>query len=197
MNTPIKVTASFVTSLARPGPFPGQGLPEVAMVGRSNVGKSSLINGLTGSRLARTSSEPGRTRLINVFLLNDQVHLIDLPGYGFARVSRDEKARWAAMIESYLTGAQHLKLAAMLVDVRHAPTGDDVAMAGYLRHYNIPFFVAATKADKLSRAAVSRSVPVICRALAVQPWDVVPFSSTTLAGRDQVLSRVLAVAGDA
>ncbi|MBO4298581.1 MAG: YihA family ribosome biogenesis GTP-binding protein [Clostridia bacterium] len=180
--------ASFITSLDALRDYPGRGLPEVAMVGKSNVGKSSMINRIANNgKLARISAEPGKTRLINLFNLNDQIVLVDLPGYGFAKVSREEKNRWAGMIEGYLSRSETLKLALMLVDMRHEPTADDVTMVGYLRHYEIPFRIAATKADKLSRAERGRNLPVICRALAVQPWQVIPFSSQDGTGRDQVL----------
>ncbi len=180
--------AQFITSLDALGNYPGRGLPEVAMVGKSNVGKSSMINKLTNSgKLARTSSEPGKTRLINLFDLNGEIILVDLPGYGFAKVSREERRRWAGMIEGYLSRSETLRLVLMLVDMRHKPTEDDVTMVEYLRHYGIPFHVIATKADKLSRAEGSRSIPVICRTLGVQPWQIIPFSSQDGRGRDRVL----------
>lgn len=180
--------AQFITSLDAFRDYPGIGRPEIAMVGKSNVGKSSMINKLTNNgKLARTSAEPGKTRLINLFSLNDEIVLVDLPGYGFARVSRGEKQRWAGMIEGYLAQSKNLKRVLMLVDMRHQPTNDDIDMVNYLRHYGIPFTVAATKADKLSRAEKSRSIPVICRTLAVQPWEIIPFSSEDGTGRDKLL----------
>ena len=180
--------AQFITSLDAFRDYPGIGRPEIAMVGKSNVGKSSLINKLTNNgKLARTSAEPGKTRLINLFNLNDEIVLVDLPGYGFAKVSRGEKQRWAGMIEGYLSESKNLKHVLMLVDMRHQPTNDDIDMVNYLRHYGIPFTVAATKADKLSRTEKSRSIPVICRTLAVQPWEVIPFSSEDGTGRDRIL----------
>ena len=180
--------AQFITSLEALRPFPGQGRPEIAMVGKSNVGKSSMINKLTNNgKLARTSAEPGKTRLINLFNLNDEIILVDLPGYGFAKVSRDEKNRWGAMIEGYLSRSENLKEVLMLVDMRHEPTADDVTMVEYLRHFGIPFHVVATKADKLSRAQRGKNLPVIYRKLAVQPWQVIPFSSEDGTGREQVL----------
>ena len=183
--------ARFVQSLSAFREFPGQGLPEIAMVGKSNVGKSSLINNLTrNSKLARTSSEPGKTRLVNLFLINEAFFLVDLPGYGFAKASRAEKDRWGDMIEGYLRGSKHLKRVFQLVDIRHEPTSDDQLMVEYLRHYEIPFTVVATKADKLSRAQRSRSIPVICRTLAVQPWEVLVHSSKDNTGRDLLLEAI-------
>lgn len=180
--------AQFITSLDAFRDYPGIGRPEIAMVGKSNVGKSSMINKLTNNgKLARTSAEPGKTRLINLFDLNGEIILVDLPGYGFAKVSHSEKQRWTGMIEGYLSGSTHLKRVLMLVDMRHKPTNDDVDMVNYLRHFGIPFTVVATKADKLSRAEKNRSLPVICRVLAVQPWEVIPFSSEDGTGREKVL----------
>ena len=180
--------AKFVLSLDRLRPFPGQGLPEIAMAGKSNVGKSSMINSLLGnSKLARISSAPGKTRLVNFFKVNEQFWLVDLPGYGFAKAPKAERERWAAMIEGYLEGSKHLKRVLHLVDIRHEPTREDQMMVEYLRHYDIPFTVIATKADKLSKAARGRSIPVICRTLAVQPWEIVPYSSEDCTGRERVL----------
>ena len=173
------------------GEFPGQGLPEIAMVGKSNVGKSSLINSLTrNGRLAHTSSEPGKTRLVNLYEINEAFFLVDLPGYGFAKAPKQEKEKWAAMIEGYLTGSKHLRHVFQLVDLRHAPTGDDAMMVRYLRHYDIPFTVVATKADKLSKAQRGRNIPVICRTLEVQPWEVLTCSSRDGTGREQLLDRM-------
>ena len=181
--------AAFVRSLDRLVPFPGQGAPEIAMAGKSNVGKSSLINRVTRhSKLARVSGEPGKTRLINVYSLNDdQLMLVDLPGYGFARAPQSEKKRWAGMIEGYLSGSKHLRHVLQLVDIRHAPTQEDQLMVNYLRHYGLPFTVVANKSDKLSRAERNRSIPIICRTLAVQPWEVLPFSAEDGTGVDKLL----------
>lgn len=188
-------SASFITSLAELKDFPGRGLPEIAIVGKSNVGKSSLINKLANNgKLARTSSEPGKTRLINLYELNRQLLLVDLPGYGFARVSQEEKKRWAGMIEGYLSKSENIKLALQLVDMRHKPSDDDVDMVNYLRHFGIPISVVSTKADKLSRAEQGRQKPIICRTLAVQPWDLIPFSAVNGTGRDQLLEKIFSVA---
>ena len=187
-------SAKFITSLAELKDFPGRGMPEIAIVGKSNVGKSSLINKLANnSKLARTSSEPGKTRLINLYELNHELMLVDLPGYGFAKVSHDEKKRWAGMIEGYLSKSENIRLALQLVDMRHKPSDDDVDMINYLRHFGIPVLTVCTKADKLSRAEQNKAKPVICRALAVQPWDLIPFSSVNGTGRDQLLERLEAL----
>ena len=183
--------SKFVRSLSAFDSFPGQGLPEIAMVGKSNVGKSSLINSMTrNAKLARTSAEPGKTRLVNLYLINDAFFLVDLPGYGFARAPKQEKEKWAAMIEGYLRASQHLQRVFQLVDLRHEPTGDDQLMVEYLRHYGIPFTVVATKADKLSKAQRSRNIPAICRKLAVQPWEVMVYSSRDGTGRDALLALI-------
>lgn len=183
--------AKFVVSLDRLMPFPGQGMPEIAMAGKSNVGKSSLINSLVrNSRLARTSSEPGKTRLINFYSVNQELFLVDLPGYGFAKASKNEKQKWGDMIEGYLERSENLKHVLQLVDIRHEPTADDIMMVNYLRHYNIPFTVVATKADKLSKAQRSRSIPVICRKLVVQPWEIIQYSSEDGTGRDKLLELI-------
>ena len=188
--------AKFLLSQSKFGGFPQQGMPEIAMAGKSNVGKSSLINSLTRhSKLARTSSEPGKTRLINYYSINDEFLLVDLPGYGFARAPKSEQEKWSQMIEGYLTGSQQLKHVFHLVDIRHAPTKEDQMMTEYLRHYDIPFTVIATKADKLSKAQRSRSIPVICRTLVVQPWEIMTYSSEDLTGRDALLDKIDEILG--
>ncbi len=191
--------SKFVQSLSAFRSFPGQGLPEIAMVGKSNVGKSSLINSMTNnSKLARTSAEPGKTRLVNLYLINEAFFLVDLPGYGFARAPKQEKDKWASMIEGYLQGSEHLKRVFQLVDIRHGPTEDDQLMVEYLRHYDLPFTVVATKADKLSKAQLGKSIPAICRKLAVQPWEVMVYSSKDGTGKDKLLELIeVEVSGEA
>lgn len=183
--------AEFITSLAVYGPFEGRGLKQIAVAGKSNVGKSTLINRLCRrNKLARTSATPGKTRLINIFLLNDSFHLVDLPGYGFAKVDKQEKARWGKMMQDYFMQAEELKHVLCLVDIRHEPTEDDVTMNRFLRETGIPFTVVATKADKISRGARSRCLAPICRALLVQPWEIICFSGEDGTGRDALLSRL-------
>ena len=188
--------AKFLLSQSSFGGFPQQGMPEIAMAGKSNVGKSSLINSLTrNSKLARTSSAPGKTRLINYYAINEDFLLVDLPGYGFAKAPKSEQEKWSKMIEGFLVGSENLKHVFHLVDIRHEPTREDVMMTEYLRHYDIPFTVIATKADKLSKAQRSRSIPLICRTLVVQPWEVMTYSSEDLTGRDALLDKIDEVLG--
>ena len=124
---------------------------------------------------------------MNLYLIDEAFFLVDLPGYGFAKAPKQEKQKWAEMIEGYLRASEHLKRVFQLVDIRHEPTGDDAMMVEYLRHYEIPFTVVATKADKLSKAQRARSIPAICRKLAVQPWEVIPYSAKDGTGRDRLL----------
>ena len=180
-------SAQFVTSMSAYAP-PGNALPEIAVAGKSNVGKSSLINSLCRRKaLAKTSATPGKTRLINLFLLNGSFYLVDLPGYGFAKVEKQEKIRWGEMMENYFRKTGQLRLTLHLVDIRHDPTQDDIQMNAFLRGSGLPFLVVATKADKLSRSAQQRQLAPIYRALQVQPWQVICASAETGAGRDQLL----------
>ena len=184
-------SASFVTSLANYSEEPPISLPQLAVVGKSNVGKSSLINTLCNrKKLCKISGTPGKTRLINVFLINEVFHLIDLPGYGFAKVDKKEKERWGKMMDRYFQESTHLVHALQLVDIRHEPTADDEVMGNYFREMGIPYTVVATKADKISRGARSKQLAPICRALLVQPWDVLPFSSEDGTGRDELLQKI-------
>lgn len=181
--------SSFVTSMAAYGAFPGRGLPQIAMAGRSNVGKSTLINTLCRSgKLAKTSSTPGKTRLINVFLLNDSLHLIDLPGYGYAKVAKQEKELWGERMGAYFSDNGLLRVVVQLVDIRHEPSQDDLQMVAFLRQSGIPFITVATKADKISKAARQRQLLPIAMALKVQPFDIIPWSSETGEGRDALLA---------
>lgn len=191
-------SADFITSMASYGPFAGAGLPQIAVAGKSNVGKSSLINCLTRrNKLARTSATPGKTRLLNVFLLNNAFHLVDLPGYGFAKVDKMEKARWGKMMQDYFDQSGELLHVFCLVDIRHEPTADDIQMNKFLRETGIPFTVIATKADKISRGARQKQLAPICRALLVQPWEVICFSSEDRTGRDVLLEKIESILTEA
>ncbi|MGN1248996.1 MAG: ribosome biogenesis GTP-binding protein YihA/YsxC [Candidatus Spyradocola sp.] len=188
--------ATFVTSLTGNQRFEGEGLPQIAIAGKSNVGKSSLINCLCNqNKLARVSAEPGKTRLVNIFRINDDFHLVDLPGYGYARVSRSMQEDWGQMMDSYLSGSEHLCHILHLVDIRHDPGQHDLQMQAWIQHNQLPCTVIATKCDKLSRAQQQKSILSICRALGVQPWDVLPFSSVTRAGREELLDRLDQILG--
>ena len=183
--------AEFITSLPAYRDFPGKGLPEFAFAGRSNVGKSSLLNSLTcRNKLAKVSATPGKTRLINVFRINDTFHLIDLPGYGYAQVDKNEKRRWGEMMDGYFNRSEALRLTLHLVDIRHAPTKDDLTMNAFLRSTGLPFYVIATKLDKISRAQRLPCLTLLYRTLSVQPWQVLPYSSETGEGRDQLLELI-------
>ena len=181
-------SAEFITSM-NAYQAPREAMPQISVVGRSNVGKRSLINKVCRrKKLARTSATPGKTRLINLFLLNKNFYLVDLPGYGFAKVDKQEKLRWGQMMDGYFEKAEDLRLTLHLVDIRHEPTQDDIQMNMYLRAKGIPFMVVCTKSDKISRGARMKHLAPICRALQVQPWQVLCFSSENGDGRDQLLA---------
>ena len=183
--------ADFITSMKEYGDYVTKGCPEVAFVGKSNVGKSSMINKLTNrGKLARTSATPGKTRLINVYQINQEVNFIDLPGYGFAKVSKSEKESWGRMMQNYFATTEDLCHVFHLVDIRHEPTTEDKEMNLFLRQSGIPFTVIATKADKISRGARMKHIAPICRALAVQPWQVIPFSAEDGSGREEILAKI-------
>lgn len=193
--------AEFVTSAVRKSDYPAGELPEVALAGRSNVGKSSLLNKLVVRKsLARASKTPGRTRLINFFLINDLFRLVDLPGYGYAKVSAGERESWRKMVEGYLLTRKNLKGVVLLVDSRHPPTTKDMQMYGWLKHRGIPAAVVATKADKLSRSRLLQSLKVVRDALPLAEGDpLVPFSAETGQGREElleVISRWVGIPGE-
>ncbi len=183
--------ADFITSMKDYGAYATKGCPEVAFAGKSNVGKSSMINKLTNrTKLARTSATPGKTRLINVYQINREINFIDLPGYGFAKVSKQEKESWGKMMQDYFAGTQDLCCVFHLVDIRHEPSTEDREMNAFLRQAGIPFTVIATKADKISRGARLKHIAPICRALAVQPWQVIPFSAEDGTGVEDILAKI-------
>ena len=175
----------------RDGWRPESGLPEIAFAGRSNVGKSSLLNALVGrKKLARVSKTPGRTREINFFRVNNQFVLVDLPGYGYARVSKEKKAEWRPMIQAYLRRTQLLRGIVLLLDIRREPSEDDRAMLDFLAEVEVPTIVALTKTDKLSKAASAVRAGEISQALALDADQVIPFSAVTGNGRVELLEAI-------
>ena len=181
-------SADFIKSIASSGALYDLQLPEFAFVGRSNVGKSSLINSLTNrKKLAKASSTPGRTRLINLFLINKSFYFVDLPGYGFAKASKQEQASWQELIGTYLENSSNLKRVFVLVDIRHTPTDKDLLMLNYLYQYNIPFNIVATKADKLSKAQINKQVLNIANTLNVGFNDIIVSSAIDKKGNDKIL----------
>ncbi|MCQ2602333.1 MAG: ribosome biogenesis GTP-binding protein YihA/YsxC [Clostridia bacterium] len=181
-----------MTSVADGKALLDTGKAEIAVAGRSNVGKSSFINFLCNNgKLARTSSEPGRTRLLNYFEINGgEFFIVDLPGYGYAKVAKGEKEKWGSMIEGYLTGSQNLKNVFVLLDSRHEPTDDDKMLVNFLFSYQIPFTIIATKADKLSRQEQQKSKQMIASTMGVGVGNVIMTSSVAKSGKDEVLARI-------
>ena len=170
---------------------PESPLPEVAFAGRSNVGKSSLLNSLVRRKsFARVSRTPGRTREINFFRVNNGFVLVDLPGYGYARVSKEKKSEWRPMIESYLRRTTQLRGLVLLLDIRREPSEDDRAMLDFLAEVEVPTIVALTKIDKLSKAGAQERAAEIIRALALQADQVIPFSAHTGEGRVELLEAI-------
>lgn len=181
--------ARFITSLTGNQDFEGRGLSQIALVGKSNVGKSSLINCLVNQKkLAKTSQQPGKTRLINIFLINEGFHLVDLPGYGFAKVSKAMQADWSKMMGEYLNESELLVHLLFLVDIRHEPSTQDKKMAAWIHETGIPFSVVATKADKLSKSQQIKALGVISRSLDVPVDSITPFSSANKQGKEELLS---------
>ena len=180
--------AEFITSAGTDGRYPDPLPCEIAVVGKSNVGKSSLINRLTNNhKLAKTSSQPGKTRLINFFLLNRSFYLVDLPGYGFAKASKEEQKSWGALLDGYLSSGR-VKHLLMLIDIRHEPTRDDLQMFRYLIYYGIPYTLVATKADKVARSKMKQEANARAKQLGAPPYAI-PFSSETGEGRAELLLR--------
>ena len=176
---------------------PEQSLPEIAFAGKSNVGKSSLINTMINRKsLARTSQSPGKTRTINFYNIENALYFVDLPGYGYARAPKSEIAKWGGMIEDYLLGRESLKAIIMLVDIRHEPGENDKMMYNWLRHYGHRIVVAATKSDKIKRSQLQKHKKMITLSLGLEEGDIlIPFSSENKSGRDELWSVIEQLSG--
>jgi GTP-binding protein len=190
-----RLTVSFAGSAASPDQFPRDGLPEVAFLGRSNVGKSSLLNALAGARgLARVSSRPGRTRLVNFFRVGSELYLADLPGYGYAEVPEEVRRSWDRLATSYLLGRDPLALCVFIVDARHDPSEADETLRAWLDHHGLPYVVAATKADKLGRGATKARLAALEKGLGRKARSVMAVSAETGEGLDPLWRVVRAAA---
>ena len=172
--------------------LPDNTLPEFAFAGKSNVGKSSLINALMNRKAyARTSSQPGKTQTINFYNINEQMYLVDLPGYGYAKVSASEKEKWGKMIERYLHQSKQLKAVFLLIDIRHEPGKNDIMMYDWLKHFGFDIIIAATKSDKLNRSQIPKQLAVIRKTLKLQPQDVlIPFSGEKKTGVEELWAEI-------
>ncbi|MBR7159506.1 MAG: YihA family ribosome biogenesis GTP-binding protein [Clostridia bacterium] len=190
--------ASFLISVADSEHILRDGVVEIAIAGKSNVGKSSLINYICSqSKLARTSSEPGRTRLINYFDINKgEFRLVDLPGYGYAKVSKSEQMKWARLMEDYFATSEALKHVFVLVDLRHDVGANDKQMIAYLHHYGIPFTVIGTKADKLKRNEIIKQKKIISPSLAIGEGNIIVASAVARVGKDDIEARIEQILAD-
>ncbi|MBW1989369.1 MAG: YihA family ribosome biogenesis GTP-binding protein [Deltaproteobacteria bacterium] len=189
-------SAEFLASAAKPGEYPPCAVPEVAFAGRSNVGKSSLINTLADrKKLVRTSQSPGRTRRLNFFEVNKAVRFVDLPGYGYARVSKKERDSWGPMVEAYLGGRECLAGVVVICDLRRKPGQEEKDLLHWLSVHGVRAFVVATKADKLGRSKRAAAKKDVASALGRDPKEVVLFSSTTRLGREELWKQIAEAAG--
>ena len=191
----MKIRSSEIeVSAIRKEQYPKEGLPEIALVGRSNVGKSSATNALLNRRnFARTSQTPGKTRTINFYKINNEFYFVDLPGYGYAKVSKSEKDKWGVIMERYLQDRQELCAIFLLVDIRHEPTADDVMMYEWIKHFGYNCVVIATKADKISRGQYQKHISIIRKKLQLEKDEkVIPLSSSKKTGVEDVWNEIIA-----
>ena len=170
--------------------YPDSDIPEIAIAGKSNVGKSSLINYLTSnSKLAYVSKQPGKTRLVNYFLLNDSFYLVDLPGYGYAKLSKKEKISWAEMMNGYFSASPNIKLLVILLDIRHDPSDDDIQMINWAQNCGSPFLVVLTKADKVAKSKRNNCIAHMKKVIhAEEDYPMIAVSSKDKIGKDELLS---------
>lgn len=179
--------ADIVISAVSPAQYPSTGLPEIALAGRSNVGKSSFINRMINRKgLARTSGKSGKTQTLNFYIIEEQFYFVDVPGYGYAKVSKTERAKWGQMLETYLTQRDTLKAVLSVVDLRHAPSSEDVQMYEFLKYYELPVIVVATKADKIPRGKWNKHIKIVKDTLNFDENDeFIMFSSETGEGKEE------------
>ncbi len=191
----MKITsAEFITSATKPSQYPTMALPEIAFAGRSNVGKSSLINTLVNRKhLVKTSSTPGRTQLINFFDINQRMGFVDLPGYGYAKVPLSVRKKWGPMIETYLSGRETLRGVVVIMDIRRIPGQEELNLLGWLNHYAIASILVLTKTDKLSKNKQAKQHHLIARALERPKDDFILFSAKTRRGRDTIWNAILSL----
>lgn len=184
--------AEIIMTAVKPSQYPEANSPEIALAGRSNVGKSSMINTLINrKKLARTSGQPGKTQTLNFYNINDQFRFVDLPGYGYARVSRSEREKWGEMINKYLTERKCLKEVIMLLDIRHSPGEHDKMMYDWIISIGFKGIIVATKADKLSKNQIAKQVSVIAKELGVEDRSMIlPFSATKKLNKDKVWNTI-------
>ncbi len=187
-------SAEFITSATKPSQYPPTAMPEIAFAGRSNVGKSSLINTLVNRKhLVKTSSTPGRTQLINFFDINRRMGFVDLPGYGYAKVPVAVRKKWGPMIETYLSGRETLRGVVVIMDIRRIPRQEELNLLGWLNHYAIAGILVLTKTDKLSKNKQAKQHHLIARALERPKNDFILFSAKTRRGRDTIWNAILSL----
>ncbi|QHE53166.1 ribosome biogenesis GTP-binding protein YihA/YsxC [Pontibacillus sp. HMF3514] len=186
--------AELVISAVSKKQYPTEPLPEIALAGRSNVGKSSFINKIIQRKaLARTSSKPGKTQTLNFYKINDAYYFVDVPGYGYAKVSKKEREKWGKMMEEYFAERENLNMAVLIIDIRHDPTKDDVMMYDFLKHFDLPITVIATKLDKIKRGQRAKHLQRIIEVLELEEEDtVIPFSAETGEGKDDAWKAIYA-----
>ncbi len=178
-------TSDYVTSAVKPDQYPENVLPEIALMGRSNVGKSSFINRMLNRKnLARTSGKPGKTQTLNFYVLNEEMFFVDVPGYGFAKVSKNHRETWKTMIETYILNRENLKGVVQLMDLRHLPSKEDREIFIWLMENKIPVMVVLTKADKIPKGKIQKHVKDICKELQIPSSFPIVFSSETGLGRE-------------
>lgn len=195
----MKIKTSQLEAVAvKRSQYPEDNMKEIAFAGRSNVGKSSLLNLITGRKaLARVSGSPGKTRTINFYNINGDFRIVDLPGYGYARVSKSVTENWGDMMEQYFSARHGLIKTVQLVDIRHEPSKQDIQMYEYLKHYGLDGLVVATKADKISRNQMNKNISVIRKALGMKPEDkVIACSALKKTGQDEFLDEIERLLGE-